>query len=89
MNFNCILCKYCNNEIGCNKVISENNLWHCPSLSNIYYGRLIKYFPFNIIDKVNTYIECSDMKNIILMNMRQKTQSLFGELNLGIVYLRQ
>lgn len=58
MNFNCILCKYCNNEIGCNKVISENNLWHCPSLSNIYYGRLIKYFPFKIIDKVNTYIEC-------------------------------
>lgn len=58
MNFNCILCKCRNNKIGCNKEISENNLWHCPSLSNIYYGILIKYFTFNIIDKVKTYIEC-------------------------------
>lgn len=57
MDFNCILCRYRNDENKCYKVITENNLWHCPSLSNIYYGKLIKYFPFNIIDKLMTYFE--------------------------------
>lgn len=47
-NLNCILCKYNNNKNKCYEAITNSN-WHCPSLSNIYYGKIIKHFPFNII----------------------------------------
>ena len=45
----CILCKYRKNPKECIKAIHSNN-WNCPTLSNIWYGKLIKWFPFNIID---------------------------------------
>lgn len=54
MKFECILCKYRNNKKACHKAIFSNN-WHCPTLQNIYYGKVIEYQPFkaiqNIIDK--------------------------------------
>lgn len=52
---NCMFCKYKNNKEECDKKIFDNN-WHCPTVSNIYYGKLIKYFPFNTIEKVRDYI---------------------------------
>jgi len=38
--FNCILCKYKNDEDAC--LNSIRNTDYCPSLSNIFYGKIIK-----------------------------------------------
>ena len=51
MKFECILCKYKNNKEECNKAIFSSN-WHCPTLQNIYYGKIIKYQPFKTIQKI-------------------------------------
>ena len=48
---NCILCKYRNDEESCKKAIYSPN-WHCPTLSNLYYGKLIYHFPCNLLHKV-------------------------------------
>ena len=62
--YNCILCKY-------NKYNKSNDsCWNhqekdgygypveeCKSLSNIYYGKIIKWFPFNIIHKIINKIQ--------------------------------
>lgn len=62
--YNCILCKY-------NKYNKDNDscfnhrekdeygypVGGCKSLSNIYYGKIIKWFPFNIIHKIINKIQ--------------------------------
>ena len=48
---NCILCKYNFNKEKCINNIQTIN-WHCPSLSNLYYGTLIRYYPFKLIYKI-------------------------------------
>lgn len=50
-DINCILCKYKNNEKKCYNAIHRRD-WRCPTLSNIYYGKIVKYFPFNFVQKV-------------------------------------
>ena len=49
----CIFCKYEQDSAQCRKSIMEDN-WHCPTLQNIYYGKLIKYQPFKIIHNIKT-----------------------------------
>lgn len=48
----CMFCKYKNNKDECNDKIFNDHNWNCPTISNIYYGKIIKWFPFNIIDKI-------------------------------------
>lgn len=52
----CILCRYRKDIEKCVKV-QHNPTWHCPTLLNIYYGKVIKHQPFkavqNIIDEIN------------------------------------
>lgn len=55
-DFNCILCKYRNDKNKCHEKILNSLTWHCPTLSNIYYGKLIKWFPFNIFEKIRTEV---------------------------------
>lgn len=55
MNINCILCKYRNDREGCHKVIYTSS-WDCPSLSNLWYGKLSYWFPFTLIYKLQTKI---------------------------------
>lgn len=64
MKFNCILCKYNKynkNNDNCfdHRPKDENGypIGECPSLSNIYYGKLVKWFPFNIVQKIVDEIE--------------------------------
>lgn len=49
--YNCIFCKY--RKLNKNHDYACMNSWEaigeCNSLSNIWYGKLSKYFPFNII----------------------------------------
>ena len=61
--YNCILCKY--NKYNKNGDNCYNHrekdeygypLGKCMSLSNIYYGKIIKWFPFNVIDKIASEI---------------------------------
>ena len=40
-DFQCILCKYKNNEDKCMEAIEKDD-FECPSLSNIFYGKIIK-----------------------------------------------
>ena len=40
-DFQCILCKYKNNEDKCMEAIEKYD-FECPSLSNIFYGKIIK-----------------------------------------------
>ena len=54
-DFNCILCKYHNDKNKCHEKIYSPT-WHCPTLSNIYYGKLIKWFPFNVYQKIKDEI---------------------------------
>ena len=51
MKFECILCKYRNNQKACDKAIFSKN-WHCPTLQNIYYGKVIKHQPFKTIQDI-------------------------------------
>ena len=51
----CILCKYKNNPEECKKRVYSSN-WHCPTLQNIYYGKLIDYYPFKIFHKIHIII---------------------------------
>ena len=52
----CILCKYRKQPDKCVQMLHSDD-WHCPTLSNIYYGKLVKWFPFNIFDKIQNKIQ--------------------------------
>ena len=51
--YNCIFCKYRklnkNHDYACMDSWKKDDIGECNSLSNIWYGKLTKYFPFNII----------------------------------------
>ena len=51
--YNCIFCKYRklnkNNDYACMDSWEKDDIGECNSLSNIWYGKLSKHFPFNII----------------------------------------
>ena len=55
--YNCIFCKYRklnkNHDYACMDSWEKDEygypIGECNSLSNIWYGKLIKYFPFNIL----------------------------------------
>ena len=51
----CILCKYKNNPEECKKRVYSSN-WHCPTLQNIYYGKLIDHYPFKMVHKIHVLI---------------------------------
>lgn len=62
--YNCILCKY--NKYNKNGDSCFNHqekdeygypIEKCKSLSNIYYGKIANWFPFNIIEKIKDKIE--------------------------------
>ena len=69
-DFNCILCKYHNDKNKCHEKILNSPTWHCPTLSNIYYGKLIKWFPFNVYQKI---------KDEISSKKREKYYNTFNE----------
>ena len=48
----CILCKYRKNPKMCVEKLHDYDNWDCPTLSNIWYGKLANWFPFNIIYKI-------------------------------------
>ena len=61
--YNCILCKYNKYNKGDDSCWNHQEkdeygypLGKCMSLSNIYYGKIIKWFPFNVIDKIASEI---------------------------------
>ena len=61
--YNWILCKYNkynkDDDSCCNHQEKDEYgypLGKCMSLSNIYYGKIIKWFPFNVIDKIASEI---------------------------------
>ena len=54
-NKNCILCKYRKDERACLDAI-KSDAYHCPTLSNLWYGKLIYHFPFNLIFKIQVVI---------------------------------
>ena len=61
--YNCILCKYNYYNKGDDSCWNHQEkdeygypLGKCMSLSNIYYGKIIKWFPFNVIDKIASEI---------------------------------
>ena len=68
-DFNCILCKYHNDKNKCYEKIYSST-WNCPTLSNIYYGKLIKWFPFNFYQKI---------KDEINNKKREKYYNTFNE----------
>ena len=45
----CLICKYKYDKDACYKAIHDS-YFHCPSLSNIYYGKMVEWFPFKQID---------------------------------------
>ena len=51
--YNCIFCKYRklnkNHDYACMESWKKDDIGECNSLSNIWYGKLNKHFPFNII----------------------------------------
>ena len=51
--YNCIFCKYRklnkNYDYDCMDSWEKDDIGECNSLSNIWYGKLSKHFPFNII----------------------------------------
>ena len=59
-DLNCIFCRYYNDPKGCQQIIlcsqSGHTEWRCPTITNYYYGKMIYYFPFNIIFKIQTFI---------------------------------
>ena len=58
LNFDkkCLFCKYKYDSDACIDA-TFNHDFHCRSLSNIYYGKIIKWFPFNVIEKIKDKIE--------------------------------
>ena len=52
---NCILCKYRKDEDACWAAIRSDK-YRCPTLSNLWYGKLIYHFPFNLIFKIQVLI---------------------------------
>ena len=54
-NLNCMFCKYYKDFDKCQDSVYDVN-WKCPTIINIYYGKMIHYFPFNIIFKIQTFI---------------------------------
>ena len=61
--YNCILCKYNKYNKGDDSCWNHQEkdeygypLGKCMSLSNIYYDKIIKWFPFNVIDKIASEI---------------------------------
>lgn len=55
-NKNCLLCKYKYDSAACFDA-TYNHDFKCRSLSNIYHGKIAKWFPFNIIEKIKGEIE--------------------------------
>lgn len=57
---NCILCKYCNKPDQCKQLMLDSQMgriiWHCPTLSNLWYGKISYWFPFTLIYKLQTII---------------------------------
>ena len=60
LNKKCNLCEYRKNPEICRNIVAEGihgvSTWHCPTLSNYYYGHLIYIFPFNLIFKIQVLI---------------------------------
>lgn len=58
LNFNkqCLFCKYKYDSDACFDA-TYNHDFHCRSLSNIYHGKIAKWFPFNIVEKIKDEIE--------------------------------
>lgn len=58
LNFDkqCLFCKYKYDSNACFDA-TFNHDFHCRSLSNIYYGKIVKWFPFNVIQKIKDTIE--------------------------------
>ena len=54
-DLNCIFCKYYRDLDKCQDTVYDEN-WHCPTITNIYYKKMIKHFPFNIIFKIQVFI---------------------------------
>lgn len=57
----CIFCKYKNDEDRCREAVFDFD-YHCPTLSNIFYGKIIK-LPiikqiYNVCDRINDYFVC-------------------------------
>lgn len=65
-NFQCILCKYKNDETKCMEA-TQNTNFRCPSLSNIFYGKIIK---IPIIKQI--YKICTKIRNYYLMKKYEK-----------------
>lgn len=63
--YSCIFCKYKkynkNNDYGCMDTWEKDEYGYpmgkCNSLSNIYYGKLIRYFPFNLLYEIRLKID--------------------------------
>lgn len=58
-DINCIFCQYKNDPEGCQQILADSQAgkyWNCPTISNVYYGKLIYRFPFNIIFKIQRMI---------------------------------
>lgn len=55
-NKNCLLCKYKYDSDACFDA-TYNYDFKCRSLSNIYYGKIANWFPFNIIEKIKDEIK--------------------------------
>ena len=53
-DYNCFFCKYRKDPEGCQEQVFNAN-WRCPSISNIWYGKMIKHFPFNLIFKIQLW----------------------------------
>jgi hypothetical protein len=53
----CLFCKYKYDSDACFDALYNHN-YHCHSLSNIYHGKIVKWFPFNVIEKIKDKIEC-------------------------------
>ncbi len=63
--YNCILCKYNkynkDETFACFNYVEKDEQgypkYKCPSLTNIYYGKIINHFPFKQIHKLSTKID--------------------------------
>ena len=58
LNFDksCLFCKYKYDAGACFDA-TLNHDYKCRSLSNIYHGKIAKWFPFNVIEKIKDEIE--------------------------------
>lgn len=65
-DFQCIFCKYKNNEEKCMEAIEKDD-FECPSLSNIFYGKIIK---IPIIKQI--YKVCDKIHDNYLMKQYEK-----------------